>query len=206
MGEWTDHSVVAGGSLGVCSVGSPARVWRWLTETAYVLCVAAVAAWGFYTDTTATILFAVLLALPAGGPALVGYYIVYGLLAGVSGANPDVASSGGRCTPSGGCESFSTGEPAEWFLHTMDLIGVLAVTAAAVLNVVLLRMLNAMLRNERSRWPTCPSDSAEQNSALEVAAGDVSEEVPRDLTHQWVGMPVHQLPPITAPPEHQRDA
>jgi hypothetical protein len=112
-----------------------------------VLCVAAVAAWGFYTDSTATILFAVLLALPAGGPALVGYYIVDGLLAGVSGANPDVARSSGRCTPSGGCTSITIGEPAEWFLHTMDLVGVLALTTAAVLNVVLLRKLNAMPRN-----------------------------------------------------------
>jgi hypothetical protein len=118
-------------------------------SAAYVLCVGAVAAWGFYTDTTATILFAVLLAMPAGGPALVGYYMAYGLLAGVSGANPDVASSGGRCTASGGCESFSTGEPAEWFLHTMDLVGALALTAAAVLNVVLLRMLNAMFRKRK---------------------------------------------------------
>ena len=121
----------------------------------YVLCVA-VAAWGFYTATTATILLAALLALPAGGPALVGYYMAYGLLAGVSGANPEVDSSGGRCTASGGCESFSTGEPAEWFLHTMDLVGVLALTTAAVLNVVLLRMLNAMLRKRKESLAHLP--------------------------------------------------
>jgi hypothetical protein len=87
---------------------------RWLAEAAYVLCVTAVAAYGFYSESTAQILLAVLLALPMGGPALVGYYMVYGLLAGVSGANPDVARSGGRCTPNGGCESFTTGETAEW--------------------------------------------------------------------------------------------
>ena len=122
---------------------------RGLAEIMYVLGVAAVAAWGFYTDTTATILLAVLLALPAGGPALVGYYMAYGMLSQVAGANPDVARSGGRCTPSGGCESITMGEPAEWFLHTMDLVGVLALTTAAVLNVVVLRKLNAMRRN---RW------------------------------------------------------
>jgi hypothetical protein len=40
-------------------------------------------------------------------------------------------------------------------LHTMELIGVLALAAAAVLNVVLLRMFNAMRRGNRSRGHTC---------------------------------------------------
>ena len=108
--------------------GRRTGLWRWPAAAAYVLCVGAVAAWGFYTDSTSMILLAVLLALPAGGPALVGYYIVFGLLAGASGANPDVVRSGGRCTPNGGCESITTGGTAEWFLHTMDLISVLALT------------------------------------------------------------------------------
>jgi len=124
-------------------------LWRLLIETVYVLCVTAVAVWGFYTDTTATILLAVLVSLPMGGPALVGYYMAYGVLAGVSGANPDTVRSHGRCTPSGGCESFTTGETPEWFLHTMDIIGVVAFVAAAVLNVVLLRMLNTTWRNRK---------------------------------------------------------
>ena len=120
---------------------------RGLVEAAYVLCVTAVAAWGFYSDSTAQILLAVLLALPMGAPALVGYYMAYGLLSQVGNANPDVARSGGRCTPYGGCESFTTGEPAEWFLNTMDVIGVLALATAAVLNVILLRILTARRRN-----------------------------------------------------------
>jgi len=120
---------------------------RWLAEAAYVLCVAAVAAWGFYTDSTATILLAVLLALPMGGPALVGYYMAYGLLSQVAGANPDVARSGSSCISDEPCYASTTGEPAEWFLHTMDVTGVLALAGAAVLNVVLLRMLAARRRN-----------------------------------------------------------
>jgi hypothetical protein len=86
---------------------------------------------------------------------LVGYYMAYGLLSQVSGANPDVVRSGGRCTPNGGCESINTGEPADWFLQTMDLVGVLALAAAAVLNVLLLRMLTARRRN-RSKSPANP--------------------------------------------------
>jgi len=111
-----------------------------------VLCVAAVAAWGFYTDSTAPILLAVLLALPMGPPALVGYYIVYGLLSQVAGANPDIATSYGWCTSDGVCQSSTTGEPADWFMQAMDLIGVLAMAGAAVLNVVLLRILMARRR------------------------------------------------------------
>ena len=125
------------------------RLGRALAETAYVLCVAVLAARGFYTASPEPILLAVLLSLPMGGPALVGYYMVYGLVSQVSRANPDVVRSGGRCTPNGGCESFTTGEPAEWFLQSMDLIGVLALAAAAVLNVVLLRMYDARRRKRK---------------------------------------------------------
>jgi hypothetical protein len=70
-------------------------------------------------------------------------------------ANPDVVRSGGRCTPSGGCESISTGEPADWFLQTMDLVGVLALAGATVLNVLLLRMLTERRRN-RTQSPGNP--------------------------------------------------
>ena len=70
------------------------------TEAAYVLVVAVLAAWGFVTGSTALILAATALALPAGVVAIVGYYVLYGLLGVVPGANPDSAS-GSSC--SSGC-------------------------------------------------------------------------------------------------------
>ena len=136
------------------------RSRRWVAEAAYVLCVAAVAAWGFYTDSTATILLAVLLALPMGGPALVGYYVAYGLVAGVSGANPDVARSGGAVHAQRWLRVLHHGRAGGWFLHTMDVIGVLALAAAAVLNVILLRSTHRETsQSQRSHWPTWASDA-----------------------------------------------
>jgi hypothetical protein len=125
---------------------APARRPRRLRvalEASYVLAVTTVAALGFATGSTATILGAVVLALPVGLPALVGYYMIYGLLGQVPGANPDVSSGSASCTPGAGCQVSETGDLAPWFAHTMDIVGVLAVAVAAVANVVLLRFAAA---------------------------------------------------------------
>jgi len=136
--------------------GTPTAQGRWhrrlrrvVPESAYVLAVAAISTSGFTTESTAGILLAVLLALPMGAPALIGYYMAYGLLAQRPGANPSSSSGSAGCSADGVCHESSTGDAAVWFTHTTDLLGILALTAAAVLNLVLLRILVARRRARR---------------------------------------------------------
>ena len=115
-----------------------------LPEVAYVLVILAIAVWGFTSGSsasTAFILLAVLLTVPMGVPVLVGYYMDFALLGLVPGANPDHSSGVTECTAGGTCHGWSTGDPAPWFIDATHVIGILALTAAAVLNVVLLRVL-----------------------------------------------------------------
>lgn len=112
-----------------------------MTGRIYVATVAVVASIGFATGSTAAILLAGLLALPSSVPAIIGYYVVYGLLAQVPGANPDSASGYETCTPIGECDGSSSGDLATWFVVTTGVIGVLALTVAALLNVALVRVL-----------------------------------------------------------------
>lgn len=134
--------------------GGWAHLWwrRWLTLGAsiYVLVVAVTAAVGFITDSTRTILLAALLGLPASLFALPGYYLMYGLLALVPGANPSSSSGSVSCAPDGTCHGSVTGEPAAWFLITADALGILALSGAALLNVVVLRLLTAHPRRSTS--------------------------------------------------------
>jgi hypothetical protein len=123
---------------------------------AYVATVAITATIGFTTDSTAAILLAVLLTLPSGVPAVVGYYLVYGLLAQVPGANPDSVSGYESCTADGECHGSTTGELVTWFAVTTDLIGIVALTAAALLDVVLVRLL-LRLRGSASASGRTPS-------------------------------------------------
>jgi hypothetical protein len=123
--------------------------FRILLESAYVLSVAAVAAWGFIAGTTAVILTAVALSLPTGLPALVGYYMVYGLLAQVPGANPSTFTGSFSCSPDGSCEGSTTGDLAPWFADTTVAVGVIALTAAALVNVAVLRFVTSKLRARR---------------------------------------------------------
>jgi len=94
-----------------------------LAATAYVLAVAVLATCGFASGSTALILAAFALTLPTGVPAVVGYYVAYGLLAQVPGANPP------------------SGELATWFATTAAVLGVLVPSAAALTNLLLLRLL-----------------------------------------------------------------
>jgi hypothetical protein len=109
-----------------------------LLEAAYMLAVAGLGASGFVTGTTALILAATVLALPTGVVALVGYYLVYGLLALVPGANPDT-NQGFSCSAATLCPGDETGELASWFVLSGVVIGVLLLTVAAACNVALLR-------------------------------------------------------------------
>jgi hypothetical protein len=118
--------------------------------SAYVLTVAGVATLGFTTDSTAAILLAGLLTLPSSVPAIVAYYVAFGLLAQVPGANPSESSGSSSCTASGECHTTSTGDAASWFMFSTDVLGVLALTAAALLNTVAIHFLLAGRRARRS--------------------------------------------------------
>lgn len=131
-----------------------AQLWwgKWLTLGAsiYVLIVAVTAAVGFTTDSTRTILLAALLALPASIFALPGYYLMYGVLALVPGANPSSNSGSISCGAARICHGFETGNPAAWFLLTADALGILALSGAALLNVGALRLLTTHPRRSTS--------------------------------------------------------
>lgn len=114
-----------------------------LLAVIYVLAVASTAALGFATGSTAAILLAALLALPASILATPAYYFAYGVLALVPGANPSRSIGSASCSPDGSCQEFSTGEVAAWFTVATDTLGILALTGAAVLNVVLVRAVKA---------------------------------------------------------------
>ncbi len=115
-------------------------------EWTYALTVMVIATIGFTTGSTSMILFAAFLALPSSVIAVPAYYLAYGLLALVPGANPSSGSGSGSCTPTGECQASTTGDLAAWFAITTEVIGILALTAAALLNVVVLRRLVARRR------------------------------------------------------------
>lgn len=122
-----------------------------LVAAVYVLVVAVVATMGFVTESTAVIFLAALLSLPASVIALPGYYVVYGLLALIPGAIPSESSGAAACSPDGvDCEWTSTGDLAGWFHVTTDVIGILALTCAAVLNVLGLCIVTARARGRES--------------------------------------------------------
>jgi hypothetical protein len=108
---------------------------------AYVATVAALAGAGFAHESTAAILLATALAFPSGVAGLVAFYLAYGLLALVPGASPDTSSGSASCTADGVCTTSTTGDVASWFPFATDAIGVFALTAAAIANVLLLSAL-----------------------------------------------------------------
>jgi hypothetical protein len=137
-------------------VPTPGRMLRpTLVESAYTLTVAVVATLGFATESTSAILLAAFLALPSSAIAVPAYYVVYGLLAQVPGANPSSSTGSASCAPNGDCQASSTGDPAGWFTLATEVVGILALTAAALLNVVVLRSLIAA-RRARLQRPTRP--------------------------------------------------
>ncbi len=114
----------------------------------YVVTIASVATVGFVAQTPWPILLAALLALPASIVAVPGYYLVSGVLGLVPGASPSSSSGSGTSTADGVTSVVTTGMPADWFTVTTHVLGILALTAAALVNVLLLRAL-AMRRHSR---------------------------------------------------------
>jgi len=115
----------------------------------YVAAVALVAAVGFIEQSPWPIVVAALLALPASIVTLPCYYLAYGLLALIPGANPS-SNSGSSSSDAYGntLATVTAGTPAAWFTLATHVLGILALTAAALLNVLLLRALAARRRRK----------------------------------------------------------
>jgi len=113
--------------------------------------VAALATFGFIQGSPGPIVLAAVLALPASIVAVPCYYLVYGLLALVTGANPSSSSgSGSSAAARGSSTTVTTDDMATWFAVTTDVLGVLALTAAAALNVLLVRAVLSRRRDRRA--------------------------------------------------------
>jgi len=112
----------------------------------YVGTVAGLAAVGFGLRSPGPIVLAALLALPASLVAVPAYYLGYGLLALAPGANPSSASGSSTVAPDGSAVTTTAGDAVAWFTAATGALGVLALTAAALLDVVLLRRLAARRR------------------------------------------------------------
>jgi hypothetical protein len=122
----------------------------------YVLAVAVTATVGFVTGSPVPVLLAAAATLPAGLLSMPAYYLVYGLLALVPGANPSSSSGSGSSTADGVVTSHTTGDPAAWFTVTTHAAGVLLLAAGAVADVVLVRSVVA----RRRRGVTRPVDQS----------------------------------------------
>jgi hypothetical protein len=107
---------------------------------AYVAVVASLATAGFVSGSPWPILLAAALALPMSLIALPGYYLLYGFLALIPGANPSSSSGSGTVAADGSTvTSVSSGSSAPWFDATTHAVGILALTGAAILNVLIVR-------------------------------------------------------------------
>jgi Na+/H+ antiporter NhaD/arsenite permease-like protein len=130
-----------------------------LGSSLYVGAVALIAAVGFAEQSAWPILFAAVLAVPASIVAVPCYYLVYGFLALIPGANPS-SNSGSSTSAADGrtLTSVSTGMPAAWFTITTFVLGILCLTVAAFVNVLLLRALAARRRsNEPVKTQSSPN-------------------------------------------------
>jgi uncharacterized membrane protein len=113
----------------------------------YVVAASLIAAVGFTEQSPWPILLAALLTVPASIVAVPCYYIAYGFLALIPGAKPSSVSSSTTFVPDGRMVTVSTGMPAAWFTITTFALGILALTIAAFVNVLLLRALAARRRS-----------------------------------------------------------
>ena len=141
----------AGHDAGVGHVTFPSARPTWRSST-YLVAVAGLATVGFVQGSPGPIVLAALLALPASIVAVPGYYLVYGLLALVTGANPSSSSGSGSGSSAGGSSTtVTTDDVATWFAVTTHVLGVLALTVAAAVNVLLVRAV--MSRRQGRRAP-----------------------------------------------------
>ena len=128
-----------------------------LRSSAYVVAIVLMATAGIIEQSPWPVLLAGLLTVPACFAAVPCYYIVYGVLAQIPGANP--SSSTGyeyQSAPGAKIVSVMTGAQATWFVITAQALGILAFAVAAILNVLLLRAIASRGQNTRAVQPSQP--------------------------------------------------
>lgn len=139
----------AGHDAGVGHVTFPVARPTWRSTT-YLAAVAGLATLGFASGSPTPIVFAALLTLPASIAAVPCYYLVYGLLAAVTGVNPSSSSGSGSGSSTGGSTTVTTDDTATWFAVTTHALGVLALVVAAALNVLLVQAVLARRGGRRA--------------------------------------------------------
>ena len=141
--------------MGHVTFPSARPTWR---STTYLAAVAGLATAGFVSGSPAPIVLAALLALPASIVAVPCYYLVYGLLALVTGANPSTSSGSGSGSSAadGASTTVTADDTATWFAVTTHVLGVLALVVAAALNVLLVQ---AVLSRQKRGRRAAPSPS-----------------------------------------------
>jgi hypothetical protein len=142
----------AGHDAGVGHVTFPSARPTWRSTT-YLAAVAGLATAGFVQGSPGPIVLAAALALPASIVAVPCYYLVYGLLALVTGANPSSSSGSGSSSSAGPGDTsttVTTDDMATWFALTTHVLGVLALTVAAAVNVLLVRAVVSRRQGRRA--------------------------------------------------------
>lgn len=113
-----------------------------LRSSLYVVSTTVIAAVGVIEKSPWPVLVAAFLTLPASIAVVPCYYLIYGMLAQVPGANPSSSSGYGVQNADGTrIVSVTTGAQAPWFVVTTQAVEIIAFTFAAVLMVLLLRAL-----------------------------------------------------------------
>jgi hypothetical protein len=121
------------------------------TSITYLAAVAGLATAGFVQGSPGPIVLAAVLSLPASIVAVPSYYVVYGLLALVTGANPSSSSGSGSSAAAGDTSTtVRTDDMATWFAVTTHVLGVLALAVAAAVNVLLVRAVVSRRQGRRA--------------------------------------------------------
>ena len=149
--------------------GSPVRPTP--RSLAYVAAICALAAMGFISQSPWPILLAALLAAPTSLIAVPCYYVLYGLVALFPEANPSSgAGSGTVATDGTTSSSVSTGSAAGSFTTTTHALGIIALTAAAILNVLLVRTLIARRQRATAVPASAPVPGDTRHRAIQSSA------------------------------------
>ena len=123
------------------------RIWPTVVSWAYVAGVGVLAGVGFIGQSPWLILLAALLAVPVSLVAMPCFYVAYGLLAQIPGANPSTSTGSAAVSTDGASLwSVTTGSTASWFTITAHVLGIVTLVVAATLNVRLARGLRARMR------------------------------------------------------------
>ena len=128
------------------------RIWPTVVSWAYVAGVGVLAGVGFIGQSPWLILLAALLAVPVSLVAMPCFYVAYGLLAQIPGANPSTSTGSAAVSTDGASLwSVTTGSTASWFTITTHVLGIVTLVVAATLNVRLARGLRARMRRGACR-------------------------------------------------------